>query len=252
MHHLWFALLALAAGPGFAQENIKLSANDISVRTSLSFKVNDVVARGLLPAGWDLNPPTNGPSKGFNLNFLLIDRLIVQDAEGKSLRADGTVVLSMPAKNTATGRTAVMEVGGFTNPSEAPGPYGVWGAANVTIDRSSHTERDGKSLIKEFWQATSDDGTAISIQLEFLRGALMRSKVEPRVYSAIKPEFYRIYRQEQVTDEVRSVPNGVDHTVSISFKAIGPKLTPLFDGNEQLIAITSIPSHMRSIYLPVQ
>jgi hypothetical protein len=58
--------------------------------------------------------------------------------------------------------------------------------------------------------------------------------------------------EEQATDEVRSVPNGTNRVVSFSLKAVGPKLTPLFDGNEQLISITSIPSHVRSIYLPVQ
>lgn len=48
------------------------------------------------------------------------------------------------------------------------------------------------------------------------------------------------------------MPNGTNRVVSFSLKAVGPKLTPLFDGNEQLISITSIPSHVRSIYLPVQ
>jgi hypothetical protein len=37
---------------------------------------------------------------------------------------------------------------------------------------------------------------------------------------------------------------------SFSIKATGPKLTPLLDGSEQLISVTSIPHYLRSIYLP--
>jgi hypothetical protein len=37
---------------------------------------------------------------------------------------------------------------------------------------------------------------------------------------------------------------------SFSFKASGPRLASIFDGNEQLIAITSVPHYSRTIYLP--
>jgi hypothetical protein len=66
------------------------------------------------------------------------------------------------------------------------------------------------------------------------------------------PEFYRIYRQEQAADEVRSSSStGVDRVVNSSFRAAGLKLGPLFDGSTQLISITSIPSHVRGTFLPV-
>jgi hypothetical protein len=75
--------------------------------------------------------------------------------------------------------------------------------------------------------------------------------VEAKIYSAAKPEFYRIYRFEQAADVARSTATGIDRVTKFSIKATGPKLTPLFDGSEQLISVTSIPHYLRSIYLPV-
>ena len=72
-----------------------------------------------------------------------------------------------------------------------------------------------------------------------------------RVHSAAKPEFYRIYRFEQAADVVRSTSTGIDRVSKFSFKASGTKLTPVFDGSQQLISITSVPFYTRSVYLPV-
>src|ERR1700726_4649877 len=85
MRNLLLAILTLAAAPAMAEDNLKLSANDISVRTGLTFKVADAVVQKMLPAGWELNSPTAGPTKGFNLGITLIDNVLVQDPEGKPL-----------------------------------------------------------------------------------------------------------------------------------------------------------------------
>jgi hypothetical protein len=47
----------------------------------------------------------------------------------------------------------------------------------------------------------------------------------------------------------RSTAASIDRVSKFSFKATGPTLAPIFDGAEQLISITSIPIHSRSIYL---
>ena len=78
----------------------------------------------------------------------------------------------------------------------------------------------------------------------------VQSKVEAKVHSAAKPAFYRIYRVEQAADVVRSTVASIDRVSKFSFKATGPTLAPIFDGTEQLISITSVPSYSRSIYLP--
>jgi hypothetical protein len=250
MRKLLFAFLALAVSPALAEDNLKLSANDISVRTVLSFKVADALVQKMLPAGWELESPTAGPARGFNLGVVLIDYLMVQDPEGKPLPPRSTIVLNAPAKKTATGEAAGMVFGGFIVPAGVPGPYSVFGPASITIDRSVHTDPDGKSIIKESWQAKADDGSALDIQIEFVRGVPARGKVEARIHSAAKPDFYRVYRFEQAADVARSTATGVDRIVKFSLKATGPKLAPIFDGTEQLISITSVPIYTRSIYLP--
>ena len=84
----------------------------------------------------------------------------------------------------------------------------------------------------------------------FRSGVPARGKVEAKIHSAAKPAFYRIYRLEQAADVVRSTAASIDRVSKFSFKATGPTLGPIFDGTEQLISITSIPSYSRSIYLP--
>ena len=65
-----------------------------------------------------------------------------------------------------------------------------------------------------------------------------------------KPEFFRIYRFEQGVDVVRGAGTGPERLQKVAFKAAGEKLSPLFDGTEQLISLTSVPWYQREIYLP--
>jgi hypothetical protein len=250
MRNLFVALLMLAASPTIAQDKEKLSATDLTVRTALTFKVADSVVQKLLPAGFELNSPTAGPNKGSNLNVTLIDYLMVQEPEGKALPPRSTIAMSVPAKKTATGEAVAVVFGGFIAQAGVPGPYSVFGSAKITVDRRSRTDADGKSIIEENWDAKLEDGGALAIQLQFTRGDLVRSKAAPKIHSAAKPEFYRIYQFEQAADVVRSAPSGVDRVSKLSIKATGPRLAPLFDGSEQLISITSIPFYSRSIYVP--
>jgi hypothetical protein len=250
MRNILLAALLLVATPAAAEDNLKLSATDLSVRIGLTFKVSDAVVQKLLPAGWEVNSPTAGPSKGFNLGIGLIDYIMVQDPEGKPLPPRSTVVLNIPAKKVATGETATMIFGGFVAQAGVPGPYGVYGPANVTVDRRSHTGPDGKSIISESWEAKGDDGSLLNIQIEFERGVPARGKVEAKFRSAAKPDFFRVYRFEQAADVARSTAASIDRVSKFSFKATGPTFAPIFDGTEQLISITSSPSYSRSIYLP--
>jgi hypothetical protein len=250
MRNVLAALLLFAAVPAAAQDKEKLSATDLSVRTVLAFKVPDAVAQKLLPVGFELNSPAAGPSKGYNLGITMIDYLMVQDPEGKTVPPRTTLAINMPAKKTASGEAVGLVVGGFIVPAGAPGAYSVFAPANIAVDRRSDTA-DEKSTIAETWVAKADDGSTLAVELQFTRGVPIRGKGEAKPYSAAKTDFYRIYRFDQAVDVARSAPSGIDRVSKFSFKASGPKLAPLFDGSEQLISITSIPFYARSIYLPV-
>ena len=244
------ALLLFTAVPATAQNTEKLISNDFDVRTGLTFKVSDAAVQKMLPAGWQLNSPAAGPTKGFNLGVTLINGTMIQDPDGKPLSPRTYVVLTAPARKIGTDITGTMVFGGFMPQEAGPGAYGVYGSAKVTVDRRQRTEADGKTIIEETWEARADDGNTLEIQIQFVRGVLTRGKAEVRIYSAAKPEFYRIYRSEQAADVVRSAATGVEHVSKFSIKATGPKLVPFFDGSEQLISITNIPHYWKSIYMP--
>jgi hypothetical protein len=159
--------------------------------------------------------------------------------------------MNMPAKKTASGETGGVVFGGFIAAAAAPGPYFTFGPAKITVDRRSQTDPEGKSIIDETWEVKADDGSVLEIELQFARGVPARGKGEAKIFSASKPEFYRIYRFDQATDVVRSTATGIDRVSKFSFKASGPKLAPVFDGSQQLISITSVPFYSRSIHLPV-
>jgi hypothetical protein len=118
------------------------------------------------------------------------------------------------------------------------------------VERHIHTDPAGKSNVEEAWEFKSDGGDAIQLQLQFVRGVAARSKLEIMPHSGVKPDFYRIYRIEQAADVVRSAATGADRAEKYVFKAAGAKLSPLFDGSEQLVSIASLPFYTRQISLP--
>ena len=251
MRHLLVAALVLAVSPALAEDKEKLSATDLSVRLALTFKAPDATVQKLLPAGFELNSPAAGPNKGANFGITLIDYLMVQDPEGKPLPPRTTIAMNIPSKRTASGEAVGVVFGGLIGQAAVPGPYGVFGAAKIAVDRRSHTDADGKTIIDETWEAKADDGSVLEIALQFARGVPARGKVEAKLHSAGKPEFYRVYKFEQAADVARSTATGIDRVSKFSIKATGPRFAPLFNGSEQLISITSVPSYARSIYLPV-
>ena len=180
-----------------------------------------------------------------------MDWLSVQDEDGKPAKTHRSVGLSVPARQTGTDATASMTVGGLSSPQDyAPGPYGNSVPAKSTISRTLSTDDQGVSSADEAWQFEGENGDSVELQLRFLRGIAARSKLEARVHSAVKPDFYRIYRIDQAVDVIRSASNGTDRVERYLFKASGPLLSSLFNGSEQLISITSMPWYSRQAFLP--
>jgi hypothetical protein len=243
-----FIAFLLAALP--AQAGDKLTSNDVETRLALTFTVAEASLQKLLPSGWILNPPISGAAKGYNLGFTLINQTMTQDPEGKPLPARTYVVLVAPVKKSGTEVAGVMVFGGFMGDNGAPGAYGVYVPAKVSLDRRQQTDVDGRTIIDEHWEASAEDGSSFEAHVEFSRGNLIRSKLEPIIYSSAKPGYYRVYKLEQVVDVVYSGPSNIGRATKISVKASGPILTSLFDGTEKLVSINSTPHYTRSIFVP--
>lgn len=245
------ALLGLAAAANGASAAEKLVGTYGEQRTILSFKVPDAAVQKLLPDGWQASPTSTGPSKDANVNVVFVDLLTVQNPDGSPGETYRVAALAVPAKKKGTDATVPMVVGGFASiPSYVPGAYRTFGLASATVDRHIQTDPAGKSTVEESWEFKGDGGDVVQLQLQFVRGVAARSKAEAMPHSGVKPDFYRIYRIEQAADVVRSTATGVDRAQKYSIKATGAKLSPLFDGSEQLISITSLPFYTRQVSLP--
>ena len=240
----------LFAEAASAQSNEKLFGSNTDVRTVLNFKVDDAKLEKLVPAGWVVNSPSGGPAKGFNLSISLIDQIVQFDAEGKPLQPLKGAAFSFPVKKSGSNEAGAMVWGGLFSANASPGAYGVYLPAKGVIDRKSRTDVVGESITEETWQFSADDGNALEIHVQYVRGAPTRNKVEANVYAAAKPDFYRIYRVETLSDLVKSTATGIDRVKTFSIKATGSKLGPLFDGSHQLISVTSLPWYARHTYLP--
>ena len=214
-----------------AQE--KLVGTYGEARTSLAFKIPDATAQSMLPRGWLASPFSAGPSKGANLVVTFMDWL--------------------PAQQNTKDETVAMVVTGLSAPpGYAPGPYGNFGAAKSRTMRTLRTDDDGFSTAEESWKFEGENGDLVELELQFARRATTRTKLEAKVYSAVKPEFYRLYRIEAAVDVVRSADGGTDRVQKYIFKGSGPRFRALFDGSEQLVSITSFPWFSRQAFLPAQ
>jgi hypothetical protein len=251
MRAVLLGLSLLAAGPALAQDKEKFVGTNADIRTILHFKVSDAAVKKLLPEGWEVDSPISGPFKDINFRVTFIDRLLNRDPEGKELSPIRTASLGVPVRKTGTQTLGTMVVMGLSShQSGVPGAYGVGVLATADMERKIRIDAAGTATVEESWQFNAAEGTQIQLQIQYVRGMPAAGKAEPKVYSAIKPDFYRIYRLEQAVDVVRGAGVETDRVRKITFKASGAKLAPLFDGSEQLISVTSIPWYTRQTYLP--
>jgi hypothetical protein len=241
------ALLVVAlAGTAVAEE--KLVGTYGEVRTILAFKAPEVAVQKLLPEGWEAVPAATGPSQGANLNLVFVDSITLSSPAGKAADTVRVSAVAVPARKKGT--TVPMVVGGLTTTNYAPGAYGNFAAAKVTTARHLNTDVAGASTVEEAWEFIGDAGDKVQLQLKYTRGAAAYTKAESKPHSAVKPDFYRIYRFEQAADLVRSTATNVDRAQTVSFTASGPKMSQVFDGKEQLVSITSLPFYTRQVLLP--
>lgn len=248
MRALLISAALFVATPAIAQE--KFVSSNVDVRTLIDFKVSDAALQKVLPEGWEIVPRT-GASAGANLRVTLVDPQMVQNAEGKPVDPVRVVSLGVPVKKKGTDATVNMVIGGYVASARAaPGAYGLYGPARALVERKVRSDVEGTANVEESWAFTGDDGGSVQIQLQYVRGLPAKQKVDGNVYSAAKPDFYRIYRFEMAADVVRGATGGGERLPKFSLKATGGKIGALLDGSEQLVSVTSVPWYSRQVFLP--
>ena len=244
MRAILVTALTLLAAPALAQD--KLVGTNMDARTILNFKVSDAAIQKLLPPGWEINAAAPGPSAGANLRVTFIDQMAAHDATGKPQTPARNLVFGIPAKKA--GEPGGLMIFAGLSPGTG-GPYGASMKAANTVERTMR-HNAGTTTVTESWDYKAENGHTASLLVEYVRGVAARDKAELRVYAQPKPEFFRIYRFEQGVDVVRGAGGDTERLKKFTFKASGEKLSPLFDGSEQLISLISVPWYQREIYLP--
>jgi len=229
-----------------------LTGSTVESRVLLGFKVNDDAIGDMLPEEWMTVTLPQGPVGGSNLIIALIDRHVILDADGQPAdTSSGPTVAFL-----AYGRNDSVEgVRGFVTLvyEEHPlvNPYSNSVAADINRIAGYIDAGGGARTQSEIWTVKPEGGGDLSFDLDYKVGGFNWSTgSESRPYSAVNPDFFRIYRYDQLAGLAMNVAMGRELNGTASFSSTVPDLAKLFDGSEELVAIVSIPTYLREIYLP--
>jgi hypothetical protein len=222
-------------------------------RLAVGLRVGQAELQSKLPAPWEVNPITSGPLKEANLSLHFIDSLLVQDGQGKPDMGgiNRAAVFSVPAKNTQTGEMAIFVIGGLaSNLLNIPGAYKNYLQATLRREQTYKGANIEAGLVEDFWEVRDTRGGGIDLRVQYQRALPSRAKSERKLYSAVEPSFFRIYRIDEATDIVKSIPAGIDRVQNYQLRVTVSELRKLFDGTEQLVGIVASPMYLRQVFLP--
>jgi hypothetical protein len=245
----------MAGSAGHQASAETLVEHSAESRFQLDFHVPDAALQNALPAGWEPAIATAGPAKDANLRLIFVDRVGITGADGKPVGA-GTnrmAILAIPVKQTATGVTGQMIIGGLTeDPADAPGPFGVYLPATVHRMERSYKVGAGSGIAgEETWDFQAAGGEHLAVHVTYERGAPVRLGSETKFFAGTDPNFYQIVRIERGVDIMRNATiNVCDRVREFRYTVSGGKFAALFDGTERVLSWDAIPWHNRAIYRP--
>jgi len=231
-----------------------LQENSSETRFQLDLKVPDAALMSYLPGGWTPNVATQGAAKDCNLRVVFIDRVTINAPDGKPVGkgSNRLVYLVAPVKD-AFGTNVQLVIGGLTeDPSDAPGPFGVYLQATAHTMRILMEQNGLAANVTQDWEFAAASGEKLQLKISFEPGVGNRTNpTETKFYSAKNPHFFQISKQEQVLDILRNVTtNPPDRVKDFSFKGSGGSFAKLFDGTEKVLSWDNILWINRSVSLP--
>lgn len=234
------AIATITAAPLWAETPLR---STIESRLLLGFKADDAAAAAFLPEGWTPLTLPQGPLAGANLLIAFMDRHLILDAEGKpdDPRANRTVaLLSYGVNPEVKGPRAFI-----TRVYETPplvDPYGNSVPADITREQSSMGSGATPGSRSDAWRIETSSGT-LEIALSYTAGPTIWSEgQESRPYSSVRPEYFEIYRYDQLV-QIAGAPQ-------IEVSATMPELTGLLGENPEPVAILPLPVFIRDVFLP--
>jgi hypothetical protein len=236
------ALVSLLA-PGAVRAQA-LVESSLEARFQLDLAVPPAALMRMVPAGWATNVATQGAAKDANLRVIFIERMTINDADGRPV-GDGSnllVYLTVPVTDPG-GQNAQLVIGGLTeDPTDAPGPFGVYLPATTHTLRRETTSGAGPIVETQDWVFAAASGERLEMHITFERGVANRGPARQVLfYSAQNPGIYEVSAQQQVLDILRNVTtNPPDRVRSFSFTAGGGSYASLFDGTERVLSWDNI------------
>jgi len=103
---------------------------------------------------------------------------------------------------------------------------------------------------KEVWSVKPETGGEINLSLSYQFGKPGWKSSKTMPYSNVDPDFYRIYKYQQLADLAMSRAIGRELKGGVSFKSNVSELAGVFNGSESLVGILTIPVYKRVISLP--
>ena len=249
----------LLAGMAFTFIQIRAQAPSeysAEARFQIDVHVPDAVLAGMMPQGFVPSVATQGPAKDCNLRVVFIDRMTINGPDGKPLGkgSNRLVYLVAPVKDPS-GANVQLVIGGITeDPSDAPGPFGVYlPAATHTMIRTVDDE-GGEVVETQDWNFAAATGEHLQMHIKYAKGLGNKSNpAETKFYSAKDPALVQVSNQEQVLNILRNVTTTPeDHVKEFSLKASGGSYAKLFDGSEKLLSWDNIVWLNRAVSGPAK
>jgi len=231
-----------------------LIGSNVDNRIIVALRVGQAELQSWLPAPWQVNPIAKGPLKEANLYLSFVDRLLDQDAQGKPA-AGGTcrvVALAAPAKHAQTGKSALFVIRVFA-PHEDINLYNPYKNSVRATIRREYTFKGADlepGTVSDLWELRDSAGGMLQFRIEYQRAVPSRAKPEIKPRSAVEPTFFRIYRIDQGSDLIKSIPAGIDRVQSYQLHVTMSELRKMFDGSEKVVGILAIPWYVRKLFLP--
>jgi len=229
------------------------TGSNADTRVVISLVVKPEAAQQWLTGPWQVNPVASGPSQGANTSLVFVDQHLVVDPDGKPAGSGINRILALvvPGKHSGTGETASVVARLFSaDPSYVPSPYKNAVPGQIRRERVVRESNTEPASGRELWTVRDSAGGTVELSFDYIGALPVRSKSESKVYSAVEPAFFRIYRVEQGADVVKSVPANIDRVQNFKLTVGIQELKKTFDGSEKVVSVTMIPWYLRQVSLP--
>ncbi len=249
-------LVAMAFVIGISQTGLPAVAetylgSNVDNRAVIGFKVDEKAAQEWLPADWTLAPFPGGPFAGANLLAVFVDSHLVLGPDGKPATPSsyrGLALASLAGRDGSDEKRLFVTRVYVTDTSIDPYKNSV--SASIGHSTTYDGAPGAAPTYEELWTVKPEAGGELAFSSTYEGESPSWSTNEAFVYSAVDPDFHRIYRYDQLADLVMSAPLDKKAAGELAFSTSIPEIAPMFDGSEEMIGVVAVPVYVRKLSLP--